>query len=290
MKKFLSTICALMLMTSFVSCGNTQESSSELSDSISEVATEKVANELETTTKVTTIEKTTAVKTTKATTETTTEKSIKTINTELDQKFENEDISFKYSSEWDKTIKSDEEYGYLSAEFIIDPAYEFQMKISVEPVTLEYSSNDEFIEDCDNEESKIFITDSGDKLIYYKFDNFDNTVEVRRLRAYNGSQIWIEFKDYSSEYDDIIKKIINTVDIKENFEKPTEKPTLPPVKQTESPTNPPVVVQKEEETVYYTETGSKYHYDSKCGRGTYYPCTLDEALAKGLEPCQKCAS
>ena len=42
-------------------------------------------------------------------------------------------------------------------------------------------------------------------------------------------------------------------------------------------------------TVYYTKTGSKYHYENPCGRGTYYPCTLDEALnEKGLEPCEKC--
>ena len=41
MKKLLATIYALMLMISFVSCGGTQESSSELSSSISESATEK---------------------------------------------------------------------------------------------------------------------------------------------------------------------------------------------------------------------------------------------------------
>ena len=41
--------------------------------------------------------------------------------------------------------------------------------------------------------------------------------------------------------------------------------------------------------VYYTKTGSKYHYENPCGRGTYYPCTLDEAInQKGLKPCEKC--
>lgn len=43
-----------------------------------------------------------------------------------------------------------------------------------------------------------------------------------------------------------------------------------------------------ERTVYYTRTGSKYHYLNNCGSGTYYPCTLEEALNKGLTPCSKC--
>lgn len=37
MKKLLSTICALMLMTSFVSCGDSQKSSSEPSSSVSKI-------------------------------------------------------------------------------------------------------------------------------------------------------------------------------------------------------------------------------------------------------------
>lgn len=41
-------------------------------------------------------------------------------------------------------------------------------------------------------------------------------------------------------------------------------------------------------TVYYTRTGSKYHYANPCGNGTYYPCSLEEALARGLDPCGKC--
>ena len=40
--------------------------------------------------------------------------------------------------------------------------------------------------------------------------------------------------------------------------------------------------------VYYTRTGSKYHYLNPCGKGTYFACTLQEALDKGLEPCSKC--
>lgn len=41
-------------------------------------------------------------------------------------------------------------------------------------------------------------------------------------------------------------------------------------------------------TVYVTKTGKKYHYANPCGRGTYSPCTLAEAQARGLEPCGKC--
>lgn len=41
-------------------------------------------------------------------------------------------------------------------------------------------------------------------------------------------------------------------------------------------------------TVYVTETGSRYHYDNNCNGGTYYESTLDDALARGLTPCNKC--
>ena len=42
------------------------------------------------------------------------------------------------------------------------------------------------------------------------------------------------------------------------------------------------------ECVYYTKSGKRYHNENPCGRGTYYECTLDEAIAKGLTPCDKC--
>ncbi|MBQ7203498.1 MAG: fibronectin type III domain-containing protein [Eubacterium sp.] len=41
-------------------------------------------------------------------------------------------------------------------------------------------------------------------------------------------------------------------------------------------------------TVYITETGSCYHYDSNCGNGVYYRTTLSKALSLGLRPCKKC--
>lgn len=41
-------------------------------------------------------------------------------------------------------------------------------------------------------------------------------------------------------------------------------------------------------TVYITPTGKKYHYRDPCGRGDYYPITLEEALDGGYDPCGKC--
>lgn len=40
--------------------------------------------------------------------------------------------------------------------------------------------------------------------------------------------------------------------------------------------------------VYITRTGKRYHYENPCGNGTYYACTLSEALRRGLTPCEKC--
>ena len=51
-----------------------------------------------------------------------------------------------------------------------------------------------------------------------------------------------------------------------------------------------VILNKPEATrsVYITRTGSKYHYDSTCNGGTYWPVPLDTATGMGLEPCDKC--
>lgn len=49
------------------------------------------------------------------------------------------------------------------------------------------------------------------------------------------------------------------------------------------------VSESQGRTVYITPTGKRYHYDNNCNDGTYIPSTMDEALAKGLTPCKKCA-
>lgn len=64
-----------------------------------------------------------------------------------------------------------------------------------------------------------------------------------------------------------------------------EKITL--VTETTAATKATTVI-KDTDIVYYTKSGKRYHYDNPCGKGTYYECTLKEALEKGLTPCGKC--
>lgn len=40
--------------------------------------------------------------------------------------------------------------------------------------------------------------------------------------------------------------------------------------------------------VYITRTGTKYHYDSQCNGGTYWPVPFETATGMGLQPCDKC--
>ena len=77
----------------------------------------------------------------------------------------------------------------------------------------------------------------------------------------------------------------------------TSSPTAP---ETAAPSAPSVSTPSGPETVpsnpatethanvYVTKTGKRYHYDSHCNGGTYYPSTLADALARGLTPCNKC--
>lgn len=71
-------------------------------------------------------------------------------------------------------------------------------------------------------------------------------------------------------------------------EPPAPQPT--PVQEPPAPAQAPAATQPQAQGVFYTKTGSKYHYKNPCGNGTYYPCTLDEAIAKGLSPCDKCVN
>ncbi len=61
--------------------------------------------------------------------------------------------------------------------------------------------------------------------------------------------------------------------------------TTPPA--TEAPKQP-ATEEKVSVTVYRTKSGKKYHYENPCGNGTYYACTLEEAINAGLEACEKC--
>lgn len=40
--------------------------------------------------------------------------------------------------------------------------------------------------------------------------------------------------------------------------------------------------------IYVTRTGSRYHHDATCNGGTYYESDLNEAVRRGLSPCEKC--
>lgn len=67
-------------------------------------------------------------------------------------------------------------------------------------------------------------------------------------------------------------------------------PTVTPT-PTPTPTTEPAVSQEPTtgHKIYVTKTGKRYHYDPNCNGGTYYESTLEEALARGLTPCEKCA-
>lgn len=297
MKKYLATICALMMLTAFASCGDSPENNSELSDSVSESATEELTESETTTIKITTTN----------TIETSTSKP-KYVLPELDETYEFNGLSFSVSSNWIETTTTwgKKEYKVLSitpnshlefASFSSSPcnSKEFAEKkleenmnrsenIKYEMVLINdiYWVKINYINGHSWEDTVEFECQNGNKKYSFNFfyDSKENIDEDMMLSILSTIQ-------FDSVYNENTTSTTNSVTVK--TEPPTEKPTSPPVKATEPPTNPPVV-KKESRTVYYTETGSKYHFDSKCGRGDYFPCTLDEAIEMGLEPCKKCTS
>lgn len=80
-----------------------------------------------------------------------------------------------------------------------------------------------------------------------------------------------------------IRLTSGTSDTQPQFPIPAPTPTPAPV-QTPIAQPDPVVSR----TVYITRTGKHYHYDGSCNGGTYIPSTLDEAIRRGLTPCDKC--
>ena len=68
-------------------------------------------------------------------------------------------------------------------------------------------------------------------------------------------------------------------------ETPAEAPAAAPAA---TPAADPAPAQGNARTVYVTKSGKRYHYDSSCNGGTYYPSTLAEAQSRGLTPCKKC--
>lgn len=45
---------------------------------------------------------------------------------------------------------------------------------------------------------------------------------------------------------------------------------------------------QEDEPVYRTPSGQRYHYDIFCAGSSYIESTIEEATALGLTPCKKC--
>lgn len=117
--------------------------------------------------------------------------------------------------------------------------------------------------------------------------------------AYEGNESMINYYNVGQDAEQLVKYVYrgtekpedagpqeNIRQIKESIAKidqAAEAAKTPSASTTEPSTN-----SEDSITVYYTKTGSKYHYENPCGRGTYYPCTLAEAKARGLEPCGKC--
>lgn len=77
----------------------------------------------------------------------------------------------------------------------------------------------------------------------------------------------------------------------EPTEEPTPEPTpdptpIPTEKPTPEPTKEP---EQQSETVWLSRTGKKYHRDPTCGNmKNPIESTLDEAIASGRQPCEKC--
>lgn len=274
MKKYLAILCTLLMLNSFVSCGDNQENSVAPSSSVSEQ------------------------------------------DTILDSKWEYGCFAIAKSSKWEEKVKIDDngvkvdwnnseislfldtkKLRWISEEEFIErydsPLHDEYGILNIIKkngqtyIVMGIKEDEEYIEE-DVDRELIFLTTNFDGTIYYSLK--DEEIVMNMIDA-------IEFKskeDVTTTITTIETAVVTTeitvTETTKAIESSTEKPTtMPTTKATEPPTNPPVV-QKNEKTVYYTETGSKYHYDSKCGRGNYFPCTLDEAVGMGLEPCKKCAS
>ena len=91
----------------------------------------------------------------------------------------------------------------------------------------------------------------------------------------------------SNEFD---MKVEETTEVETTESEITEPETEVTTEEvtTETPETDPSQNSENQRTVYITSSGKKYHYENPCGKGTYSPISLDEALKRGLEPCEKC--
>lgn len=284
MKKYLAMLCALMMLTVLPSCNDNQKNGSEPSNSVSESATEEIV---------------------------------------LDSEWECDYLTIAKSSEWEEQVKTDDnsikvdwnnskirlslhnvKYREISEEEFIRRYQLSSFQHDVYGVLNTFEKNGQTyivmgVEESTERELVFWIdpldvwADDVDVTIYYSTEDEEIVMQMIDSIEFEKDIQTTESPETTTEPQETTTTTVNattitaTTEVTAKATEPvTERPAPPP---TEPPTKAIIVVQEESRTVYYTETGSKYHCDSKCGRGTYYPCTLDEALEMGLEPCKKCA-
>lgn len=201
MKKYLATFLVLILMTSFSSCGNTQENSSKPSDSVSVSATEEV-----------TTEKATIAETV---TEKPTEKEII-----LDSEWECDYLTIAKCSEWDEQINKENDG--ISV-------FWHDCKISLfldESISQKLSEEDlkEWYSDLQYDDYKILDTFEKNGQAYLMMGHENSSSRDLKFSTGTVSGTF----DYSVEDEEIVMDMINSIEFKQNFTttKPIEKATI----------------------------------------------------------------
>lgn len=238
MKKLLATICALMMMTGFVSCGDTQESSSEPSSSVSESATEEV--------------------TTEPVTEEPTEKEVV-----LDSEWENDYLKISICSEW-STEENENSIRWSWKDENSETIY-IGLYVS-EPIENESYGDYETDRFIKNGQEYIVLEN---KEIHFSNSVFSGTIcpSIADENLVMEMIDSIEFRQ--NEDEDVATTSETTTTTAETTTEvtTTEKPTSPPTERpTPAPTNPPTQAPTEARTVKFilnTESGC-VHKDSNC--------------------------
>lgn len=170
------------MMTSFASCGDSQENSSEPSSSISESATEE-------------------------TTEPTTEQSTEDEEITLDSEWECEYLKIAKSSEWEEDVKIEDDDANVYWDWYDDSFHIISIllgksisgKMSQEDLQIcyigleydDYKILDNFEK---NGQAYIIMGDSEDKTLYFSTDTVDGTIH------------------YSADEEEIVMKMIDSIE------------------------------------------------------------------------------
>lgn len=212
MKKYLAMLCALLMLTSFASCGDSQENSFELSDSVSESTTEESITE-----------KATTVKTTKATTTKMTEPTTTVSDYET---YENDYYIMSVSPEWDSWSENNYKWFDISSNL--------KLKLWGAPTDLRYDNNKDFAEywvNDANNDSRISYT--SEVCVFGKnYFAKSSKDEYASYVCQNGEYVnFFDFyigDEFGENEEKIISDILSSVKLKymnESTEKPAEKTT-----------------------------------------------------------------